>query len=217
MTAYLLGNIIFIIFWLIIFIIRPKTRNLQIFGSLLLLPFAVLDIWFRPEYWQPPLLIKSIEPLSLETVIYCFTAGGIAMAFGSFFQKSKISWRKLDWRKIFIFFIISFGIYDIFRIIFNYPAMNDLNFSFLIIFITLLVKDWKENIKSLIPAIIFSVFTIAAINIALIFFPNFVSEYWNLPKLWPLFLNTPTEEIFFVGVLASLWTLLPQYLIKKND
>lgn len=216
MSAYLLGNLIFIVVWMALYIARPQTRKLQLFGSFLLLPFAVLDIWFRLNYWHPPLLIQAIEPLSVETAIYCFTAGGIAVIFGSFFIKHFSNWR-LDWKRIFIFVIGAFALFDIFRVFFNLSAMNDLNFAFLIIWLGLFIIKPKENYKSIYPALIFTVFTIGAINLANIFYPEFVAQYWNLDKLWPTFLGTPTEEIFFAGILGALWTLLPKYLLKTKS
>lgn len=215
MSAYLLGNLIFIAAWVACYIVRPKTRKLQLFGSFLLLPFAVLDIWFRPNYWHPPLLIKAIEPLSLETALYCFAAGGIAAVFGSYFVKVSQNWH-ISWRKIFIFVIGGLLLFDIFRVSFGLSAMNDLNFAFLIIWLALLIAGPKINYKSIFPGLIFAVFTIGAINLANLFYPGFVAQYWNLDKLWPTFLGTPTEEIFFAGILGALWTLLPKYLLKTK-
>ncbi len=214
MTAYLLGNLIFIAAWLALFILKPATRKLQFLGSFLLLPFALTDIWFRQGYWQPPLLIKSIEPLSLETAIYCFTAGGIAIIAGNFFVKSDLNF-KINWLKVGLFLVISFTLYFLFEFRTTVSSMNALNYAFLIIWLVLLALDFK-NYKGIFPAFIFAVFTIMAINLANIFYPNFVSEYWNLSRLWPTFLGTPTEEIFFAGALAALWTILPKYVAKKN-
>lgn len=212
MSAYLLGNLIFIIVWLILFTFKPKNRKLQLFGSLLLLPFAVLDIWFRQKYWHPPLLIKVIEPFSLETALYCFTAGGIAIVFGFLLFKNNNNFQ-LIWSKIIIFLVVAFGLYAIFQGFSISSAMNNLNFSFLVIWLAFLVTNFNRNVKSIVSAVIFAIFTIISINIGLKFYPNFTSEYWNLDKLWPTFLNTPTEEIFFAGVLGALWALLPKYLL----
>lgn len=209
MSAYLLGNIIFTIAWLVLFVFSKQTRKIQLFGSLLLLPFVVLDIWFRPIYWHPPLLIKAIEPLSLETAIYCFTAGGIAAVFGQWIFRSKFS--RISWQKTLLFLLVSFAFYAIFQGFEISSAMNNLNFAFLLVWAALFAINPKENIKSLLPAALFAVFTIGAINLATIFYPNFVAEYWNLGKLWPTFLGTPTEEIFFAAILAALWSLMPKY------
>jgi len=219
MSAYLLGDIIFIAVWVVLYFVRPKSRNLQLFGSFLLLPFTILDVWFRPDYWHPPLLIKAIEPLSLETAIYCFTAGGIAIIFGNLFFKNNNSF-KISWLKTIIFLIVAFGLYAIFhrfRFAFHpqtVSAMNNLNFSFLIIWGALLIVNFKKEWKSILPALLFATFTILAINFGAIFYPDFVAQYWNLPKLWPTFFNTPTEEIFFAGVLGALWAILPANLLK---
>ena len=219
MTAYLLGNFIFIIAWVVLYFVRPKTRKLQIFGSLLLLPFALLDIWFRPNYWHPPLLIRAIEPLSIETFLYCFTAGGIAIVFGDIFLKKARNF-EIKWPKIIYFLIAGFALYFIVRVIFALPEMNNLNLSFLLIWLVLIGWDYKNiktNYKSIFPGLIFAAFTIVAINLGAAFYPGFVEKYWNLQNMWPLFLNTPSEEIFFAGILGALWAILPQYLIKKQE
>ena len=199
------------------YLLKPKTRKLQLFGSLLLLPFGLLDIWFRPNYWNPPLLIKAIEPLSLETFLFCFAAGGIAIVFGSFFIKNKdFKMQLISYKKLMLFFSLGFGIYALFDIFTDFAEMNNLNYSFLIIWIFLLVLNLKENWKSLIPALIFAIFTIIAVNLGLIFYPSFVAQYWNLKRMWPLFMNTPLEEVFFGGILTALWILLPKYLYKNR-
>jgi len=214
MSAYLIGNIIFAVVWISFFFIFPisQKRKMQIVGSLTLLPFALLDIWFQPDYWHPPILIKAIEPLSLETVIYCFTAGGIVAAVGSFFISNKMT--EIKWSKVLDFFIFSLGLFAIFTLGKISNAMNNLNFAFLIIFIFIFLVKPRQNYKAIYPAIIFAAFTILAINLARLFYPNFVEEYWNLSNLWPTFLNTPTEEIFFAAVLGALWSVLPQYIFK---
>ncbi|MCX6811424.1 MAG: hypothetical protein NT039_01895 [Candidatus Berkelbacteria bacterium] len=215
MSAFLLGNIIFAALWLILFFASPKTRKLQLFGSLLLLPFGFLDIWFCVDYWHPPVLIKAIEPLSIETMIYCFSVGGIASVFGGLFLKSNLGVKKIDIKKLLIFFVISFSFYAIFQSIIKVNSMNALNFSFLLIWLAILIRAIKKYWISIIPGIIVAAFTILAVNIGLYFYPNFVAAYWNLNHMWPLFLRTPTEEILFGFILASLWTLLPSYLVKK--
>lgn len=216
MSAYLFGVFVFLLLWLIIYFLKPRTRKLQIFGSLMLLPFAILDIWFRPNYWNPPLLIKAIEPFSIESLLYCFAVGGIAIVFGNLFIKKEFKFRNVSPKKVLIFFLSSFILYFLFSVFTNFSAMNNLNYSFLIIWLFLFLFNFKDNWRSLIPAPILALITILAVNLGLLVYPGFVAEYWNLNRLWPLFLNTPTEEIFFAGVLASLWTLLPKYLIKKK-
>lgn len=212
MSAYLLGNIIFTLVWLVLWFAFRSKRKIQLAGSLLLLPFAVLDIWFRPNYWHPPLLIKAIEPLSIETAIYCFTAGGIAAAIGSLMLKTNAG-KKINWKNIFYFLIFAFGLFAFFTLSNFSNAMNNLNFAFLLILIFLSFVDLK-NIKSYQSAVVLAFFTIAAINLALLFFPDFVRAYWSLPKLWPTFLNTPTEEILFAAMLGALWSVLPKYIFK---
>lgn len=216
MSAYLFGVFVFLLVWLIIYFLRPKTRGLQVFGSLLLLPFAILDIWFRPAYWHPPLLIKLIEPFSIESPLYCFAVGGIAIVFGNLFIKKGFKLKNISPKKVLIFFVSGFILYLLFSVFTNFPAMNNLNYSFLIIWLFLSLFNPKDNWRSLIPAPILALLTILAVNLGLLFYPGFVAEYWNLNRLWPLFLNTPAEEILFASVLASLWTLLPKYLIKSK-
>ena len=218
MSAYLLGNIIFILAWIVLYSVRSSTRTLQIFGSLLLLPFALLDIWFRPNYWNPPLLIEAIDTLSFYTLLYCFTAGGIAIVFGNLFVKKIINFR-VKWLNIFIFLFLAFILYFAVQIFFHLPEMNNLNFAFTIIWLVLILKDYKnlkENYKSILPGLMFAIFTIFAVNVGLLFYPDFVEKYWNLKSIWPLFLNTPIEEIFFAGILGALWAVLPKYLTEKR-
>lgn len=216
MSEYCFGILIFICGWLVLFFARPTTRRLQILGSYWLLPFAVLDIWFRPDYWRPPLLIKAIEPLSLETAFYCFTAGGIAIVFGSLFMKPAQKFQ-VQTIRVLNFIAISLVLFGILQSLQYFSAMNNLNVPFLSIWIFLLILDFKRNIKSLIPGLLFAVFTIGAIRLGSVFYPGFVEQYWNLPKLWPLLLGAPAEEILFAFCLGALWSLLPKYLLTGAD
>lgn len=213
MSAFLLGDFIFIAAWAVLFIFSPKTRRVQLFGSLLLIPFGFLDFFFRPDYWNPPLLIKAIEPFSVETAIYCFGAGGIAAVVGSCFVKSGKSLR-LDWFKVISFLIIAFALFAILKIATSLNAMNLLNFSFLLIWIVVLAQKFVRFWRSIGSGLLLALFTVVAVNIGLLFFPGFVARYWNVSQNWPLFLNTPTEEIFFAGILGSLWALLPASLLR---
>jgi hypothetical protein len=215
MTAFLFGDIIFISVWVLLFVLSPKTRKLQLLGSLFLVPFGFTDIFFRPDYWNPPLLIKVIEPLSIETPLYCFSAGGIAAAVAGIFTKT-YGLSKMRWQNTLLFFISGFFLFGFFTFFTSLNAMNSLNFSFLIIWLVAIIFHSNDIFKSFGTGLAFAILTIIAVNIGLLFFPGFVSDYWNLSKNWPLFLDTPTEEIFFAGILGALWTLLPDLVTSKR-
>jgi len=213
MTAFLFGDIVFILAWIVLYIFFPKTRKLQLFGSLLLVPFGFLDYFFRPDYWNPPLLISAIEPFSAETLIYCFGAGGIAAVVGEKIA-GLTGGGKIKVKNLLIVLICGFGLFAFFNSMTELNAMNCLNFSFLVIFLVVGIRNTKFIARSLCSGAVLAIFTIIAINLGLIFFNDFVSNYWNIGANWPLFLNTSLEEILFAGVLGALWSLLPSIILE---
>lgn len=81
--AYLVGDGILAIVWLILFFLRKDLRRQQLFMSLLFAPLGPLTqyLWFYQDYWRPQYIISfktGQVPLGFEEVLFGFFFCGIA-------------------------------------------------------------------------------------------------------------------------------------------
>jgi hypothetical protein len=81
--AYLVGCLVGLLLWVIIFCLRPDLRRRMLWVSFLLMPLGPIgERFFLVDYWRPPLILpiwyQGIEYGGLADLIFAFAAGGIA-------------------------------------------------------------------------------------------------------------------------------------------
>lgn len=83
--AYVLGSLVGLLLWAIIFVLRPDLRRRMLWVSLLLLPLAPIgESFFLLDYWRPPLILPiwyhGMAYGGLADLLFVFALGGIASA-----------------------------------------------------------------------------------------------------------------------------------------
>src|SRR3989338_9490091 len=80
--AYLFGDCLLGIVWLVFFLLRKDLRRQQILISILSAPLAPISqvLWFHHDYWRPPYAffveIQGV-PVGVEELLFAFFISGI--------------------------------------------------------------------------------------------------------------------------------------------
>src|SRR3989344_8835172 len=77
--------------WIVLFIARPILRREMLWVSVLTMPLGLTEPLFVPEYWNPPSLFNLAKKtgFDIESLIFCFAIGGIAIVFYEIIFKVK--------------------------------------------------------------------------------------------------------------------------------
>lgn len=213
--AYLIGSFILGTVWCIIFLIRKDLRKEMILISFMATPFALSEFLYVPEFWNPPVLFNLIDKVgfSIEDVLFCFFAGGIASVVYELFAKKKLKKRFWD-RKLHVTpYLINAGLFIILEIVF--PAKTIYNAM-----IALLVAAFMIGVrrKDLVGQIIFGgiFFGTLYFLLFLIFnslFPEYINNYYTHKNLWKiLILGVPLEEIAIAFSIGTSWSVFYEYI-----
>src|SRR3989338_3941333 len=90
---YLLGSLLLLVIWLLIFISQKKLRKEMLIASLLITPAALSEVFFVPGYWLPDTI--GNPKLSIEDFIFSFAVGGIIAVIYELFMKGKVKHQRL--------------------------------------------------------------------------------------------------------------------------
>ena len=107
--AYLIGNIFFALFWIILFMYRRDLRKEMLTMSFVVAPMGPLsEFFYLRDYWQPELF--NGWSIGIEDLIFGFTIGGIAAVIYEVFFGKKYMKRHLPAHPKWMFRVAVFGI-----------------------------------------------------------------------------------------------------------
>ncbi len=207
--AYLIGDLIFGVGWLLLFFRRKDIRHKMILMSLVIgLIGPSLEFFYIKDYWRPQLTGNLL--VGFEDVLFAFFIGGISsVLYEEILRKketaSRIKKHKLD--------IILFPLVAIFLMIMgsNILKINSIYSSqialiFLGMYIIIIRRDLVY--PALISGIFFSSFMFLFYLIFLQIFPGIIQAWWLLSNISGiLIVGIPLEELiwgFSVGFLGGI-------------
>ncbi|MDO8461215.1 MAG: lycopene cyclase domain-containing protein, partial [bacterium] len=205
---YLLGSLLLLAIWLLVFISQKKLRKEMLIASLIITPAALSEVFFVPGYWLPDTI--GNPRLSIEDFIFTFAVGGIIAVIYELFMKGRVKHQRLcDCFNGGIFPGLILGVggiaiflsYTIFKINFMYAV-----YIGIIIDIILISVTRPDLIKKVIySGLIFGVLYFLFFSIFSFLVPSFI-KHWNLNNLSGIiFLGVPVEEILWaIGTGAFL-------------
>ncbi len=98
--VYLLEVLWTVPFWLAVWFFRPALRRKLLFSSIALLPFAVMQTFFVPAFWDPNVFgaINLTDKIFLEDFLHLFFVGGLAgTAYQAATNSGPFNVRKVPW------------------------------------------------------------------------------------------------------------------------
>ncbi|MDO8573483.1 MAG: lycopene cyclase domain-containing protein [Candidatus Daviesbacteria bacterium] len=214
---YLLGSLLLLAIWLLIFISQKKLRKEMLIASLIITPAALSELFFVPGYWLPDTI--GNPKLSIEDFIFTFAVGGIVAVLYELFMKGKIKHQRLCNcfnEGIFPGLILGVGViaiflaYTIFNINFMYAVYIGIIINIILITITR-----PDLIKKVIySGLLFGLFYFLFFSAFAFFVPDFIL-HWNINNLSGLILRgVPFEEIVWAFGVGALLGPIYEYLLS---
>lgn len=200
--ASMLGNLLFLIVWIILFLIRRDLRNEILIMSLIVAPMGpISEIFYLRDYWQPEFFNSALS--IIEELLFGFTIGGItAVIYEVFFGKKYLQKNlRLHSHSKWLFVVGIFGITCIMfvgSVILGFNSMYVSIAAFLIIgiFILIMRRDLLKEafFSGLFVGILMFLFYFIWTRI----FPSVIQEWWLLKNIsGVIILGVPLEELMW--------------------
>lgn len=216
--SYLIGTIIMLIIWFILFFWRKDTRKEMIFISIIFLIAGFMEIPYTKDWWKPLTITNTIP--GIESFLFCFSFAGIVAVLYTHIFRKRIMFKKLKKHKKnlkninFLTLLLITGL--LFVGGFYLLKLNTLQAT-IISLITGTLYLWSKRKDFITNSIITGILTI------FIMFPVFwivesitpgvVQEFWlfqNLPNI--VILKMPIDDLIFyflaglfIGPLYEYW------------
>lgn len=220
MYEYFIGSIWVFIIWLFFFLISPKLRKEILLSSFIMLPLALTEPIFVPEYWNPSTLfnLASTTGFDIESFIFVFAIGGISAVVYEVVFKTKHTKISLKMhskkhnfhRLVLITPVIILGLLHF---------LTDLNpiYYFSIALLAGVVATYfcrPDLIREMLlgGSIFLFLYFISFVAFNLVF-PNFVDNTWNLKSISGIkILSVPLEELMFALTVGMFWSSLYEHI-----
>jgi hypothetical protein len=208
--VYFLANIIGGIVWLTLFFLRKDLRREILSMSIFATPFAALDIFFVPSYWQPVTFLNI--PVGIEGFIFSFEIGGVAAAvYPEVFHKKLVRIKRYQ-KPVGIFILLATLGAVMFSNIFK-VANTMLNLYIIMLFgSALIIFARRDLLKStVLGGVLFGVTYF--ISFYLLNQIQSISDWFILEGLPKFFIfNVPIYEILFAILFGAYWGNLYEVL-----
>ncbi|MCH7605328.1 hypothetical protein IID24_05065 [Patescibacteria group bacterium] len=213
--AYLVGSLVFFLIWLAVFIVRRDLRKEILWASFLAMPFGLSEIFFVPEYWNPPSLFNLIDKIGfgIESLLYTFSIGGLAAVSFEFVRGRKLQKIVADRKLHIVPYIINILIYLGLELVFPEQSIYNASVSLLIGagIIGYLRRDLIRQI--IFSGFFFSFAYFVLFSIFNVLFPDFVKDVYSLDNFIGFsIIGVPIEEIIFAFSIGAFWSTLYEFM-----
>ena len=219
--TYLIGSLILLGFWLLLYFIRNENRKQMLFISI---PVGIFGLIFSFPYnldwWQPLTFTSTI--VGIEDLIFSFSLAGIAAVLYEqvyrkkiklkFFSKSKINRKKLH---LYYFFISGVVLFYFLFFVLKINTFLSTVFMFSI-FIALILARRPDLIKdSLFSSLLLVLFMVVIFFVIEIISPGVVQEFWHFPNTpEQFFLGIPIDDFIFYLLFGAVIGPLYEYWLE---
>ena len=200
--AYLVGSLITLVIWFILFINRKDLRREMLVLSFATMLLAPSNILYYGEYWRP-LFVLNIFNFGIESIIVCFAYGGICgVSYEYLFRKTGYRLRSVNLQISRLQLILSiFSGMVVFLGLEIFTQINTIYTSSIALFIIgLLFILFRKDLlfPSLICALFATVLSVLVYWILLFVYPDFIDMFWIKDSISNIrILLVPIEEYFF--------------------
>jgi hypothetical protein len=213
--AYLVGAGIFWIAWIICFIVGKPYRPHIRWGTLIAAPMALTSILFVPQYWTPESLLSLDKKIrvGIEDFLWAAAVGGIAAVLGEVIVKDKLAaLRSSRHQRHYAPFIFVAALFVVLEFVRN-NTMDNTIISFAAG--ALVLAYLRPNLLPLMvtSTVNFSILYFVLFLAVLALYPEFVTRFYNRPKLLGIYLaGVPIEELLFAATGGAIWSVAYEYV-----
>ncbi|MBT3398226.1 hypothetical protein HN997_03715 [archaeon] len=206
MYMYLVGGLILLAVWAVLYLLRKDLRKEMWITSLILTPFGATEIFFVPHYWNPTTLFGWIP--GIESFLLSFAVGGIAAVLYEFLLDRRLSKmresKQVAHRHLIYLIVATVASTIIFSFIFRRDYIYTMIISGFVgaIVIMFLRRDLIKD--TIFGGLFFFVFYFLFTLLINVLFPGIFYRVWNLENLMGVFLlDIPLEELLW-GLSAGM-------------
>ena len=217
--AYLIGSLITVPLWLYLYSARPDFRRKMMLLSLATVILAPTNILYYNSYWRPE-FIFNIYNFGIESVIVCFTYGGICGVLYQFAANKKVSEKTLYSDRIGMkYFSLSIlaGVVAILAL----EVLTDLNVIYTTttgLFLSGILFTYIRRdlfMPSIYGGVLSTLVSMTVYWLLLIMYPEFFNRFWITSNLSDIkILWIPFEEYYFHFALG--YCLTGMYELKNG-
>ncbi len=199
--AYLIGNLFFMLVWLILFLHRKDLRKEMLTMSSLITPLGITDMLFYKDYWRPEFTIDLGFNFGFESLLFCFFIGGItAVIYEEMFGK-KYSHRHDTKRPKHLFAITGTAIFMLYFGVTLLSINSIYVSSFIMLLAGLAIIFIRHDLakEALMSGVLVGLLMfIFYFFYFLIIFPDIIQKWWLLNNLSGILLyGVPVEELLW--------------------
>jgi len=219
--VWIIWSLIILAIWLVIFWIKPGFRKPMLKMSLITMPFGLTEPLFVPAYWSPPSLFNLAEKtgFDIESLIFSFAIGGIGAVLYRLVQKRglieiPVSERKQARHRLHRYILFVPAV--VFALLALLTSLNHIYCGIIAMFagaVSTLYCRPDLKAKIWLGGLLFTLLYFIYFGSILLFYPDYVTLYWNLDALTHiLVLGVPLEELLFAFSFGMLWSSLYEHL-----
>jgi len=213
---WLYGSLVLLLIWLIFFVIKKSSRKELLTISLLTMPLGLTEPLFVPEYWNPGTLFNLAQKIGfdIESLIFCFAAGGIATGVYEIIFKTKhtkIEEYSLHQKKNRFHRLALLSPFITFLILFPLANFNIIYIVLIAMFIgsiaTILCRP--DLIKKIMytGSLFLILYFLLFFGLIEILSPGYIFKTWNFSELSKILVfKIPLEELLFGFLFGALWS-----------
>jgi hypothetical protein len=197
--AYIVGDLIFLAIWIVVFLYRKDLRRKILSMSLIAAPLGPLsEILYRRDYWQPVLLFGW--HIGIEDLLFAFCIGGISGAIYEEVWGRHYSKRHLPNHHIVMWRLMIFGLCWVIigNLVLRFNSIYVSVWGFLLIALIILYVRHDLIASAFFSGILTGGVMLFFYLIFFRLFPGVLQEWWILKNIsGVLVLGVPIEELMW--------------------
>ncbi len=207
--TYLIGSLLSLIAWIILYLNRKDLRKQILFMSILVaIQGLILETFLWTNDWWRPATITNTRT-GVEDLIFAFSMGGIGASIYEEFFKKKVKPKKENklpdnsFRIIFLVILLFSGTFPYF--VLKYSSF--ITWLFGSILGTLVILYYRKELlyDSIFTGIIFTLMAFVAYPILNYLEPGFIYSWWQFQNISGIiYLGVPLEDIVWFFTAGAL-------------
>jgi Lycopene cyclase len=214
--SYLVGALIFWVAWVVCAGLGKAHRSEMRWGTLIAAPFALTSLLFVPQYWTPPSLFNLDVKIrvGIEDFLWAAAVGGIAAIVGEISLGERLGEiRKSRHKRHYAPFIVAIVVFLSLEFGFHWKTMTSTIVALAVCALVLACMRRDLVLLMLLSATSFTALYFVLFLVVLLFYPEFVHRYYNLPNLLGIYvLGVPIEELLFAATGGAVWSVAYEYV-----
>jgi hypothetical protein len=217
--AYLIGTIVFLIPWVILFFFRKDYRKEMIFMSLVIGIGSVITayLWWTIDWWRPETITNT--RVGIEDFLMGFSNGGIAAVLYEGIFKKRLLKRIKEANNqgtlnicLILFFIIAFLFWGL-----NITSFWASTIAMIIAAIYILYTRRDLFLNALASGILMAIASLPFYHVLIWFFPGFIHKTWMFQYLSGItIIGIPFEDLIFYFLFGFIIGPLYEYWQNKR-